>query len=79
MAILVNPHNAQEEKVLIAFLESLNYEYEAEAGDMSRDSFIVQYNQDLQDAERDISNGNFVAQEELESFFAARRKKSDGN
>ena len=29
MTIVVNPHNEQEEKVLLAFLESLQYDYEA--------------------------------------------------
>ncbi|MEO6524761.1 MAG: addiction module protein [Mucilaginibacter sp.] len=28
MTIVVNPHNEQEEKVLLAFLESLKYEYQ---------------------------------------------------
>ena len=29
MAILVKPHNEEEEKVLLAFLDSLHYDYVA--------------------------------------------------
>lgn len=28
MTVVVNTHNAQEEKVLLAFLDSLNYDYQ---------------------------------------------------
>jgi putative addiction module component (TIGR02574 family) len=30
MTIIVNPHTEQEEKVLLAFLESLQYDYHAD-------------------------------------------------
>lgn len=32
MTIVVNTHNKQEEKVLLAFLESLQYDYQADDG-----------------------------------------------
>ncbi|EHQ28537.1 hypothetical protein [Mucilaginibacter paludis] len=35
MTIVVNPHSEQEEKVLLAFLNSLQYYYQANIDDMS--------------------------------------------
>jgi hypothetical protein len=34
MTVSVNPQNGQEEKVLLAFLDSLKYDYETEEDDL---------------------------------------------
>lgn len=41
MDILVSPQNEQEEKVLIAFLESLHYSYEAEPSEMDTTEYLL--------------------------------------
>ncbi|MEC3880922.1 hypothetical protein [Parapedobacter sp. 10938] len=47
MSILVNIQNEQEEKVLLAFLNSLRFNYKTgvvKDGDVMREEFIVEYN-----------------------------------
>lgn len=65
MAVLVNPHNEQEEKVLIAFLQSLNYEYKS-ANQLSFPQTIEEYNNELDYAFNRVLNGEFTTQEDLE-------------
>lgn len=77
MSILVNPHNEQEEKVLVAFLNSLHYDYksgiEGESADVL-EAFLDQYNQEIDEAEAEIESGDFVEHSEVEKLFANRRK-----
>lgn len=65
MAVLVNTHNEQEKKVLIAFLESLNYEYQS-ANFFGQAQTIEAYNKELDDALANVKAGNYTTQEELE-------------
>jgi hypothetical protein len=77
MSILVNPHNEQEEKVLVAFLNSLHYDYKSGiAGETEEvsETFLDQYNKDIDEAEAEIESGNFVEHSEVEKLFANRRK-----
>ena len=48
MSILVNPHSEQEEKTLIAFLDSMKYDYKADIEDT--EAFIDQYNKEIDEA-----------------------------
>lgn len=77
MSILVNTHSEQEEKVLLAFLNSLKFDYKTgvEADeDMMQEEFIAQYNTEIDAAGLDIDAGNFVLHEDVEKLFADRRK-----
>ncbi|MBD3749629.1 MAG: hypothetical protein IE931_09040 [Sphingobacteriales bacterium] len=72
MSILVTPQNEQEEKVLIAFLESLHYHYETEA------SNLKEYTLEVEKANLEIENGDFLLQEEVEKLILQRRNAING-
>lgn len=74
MNVLVNLKNEQEEKVLLAFLNSLNYQYQADATNQLNTSFIDQYSSELDLADQEIEAGNFMIQEEVVNLFQSRRK-----
>lgn len=77
MGIFVNTHTEQEEKVLLAFLDSLKFDYTAmpqeQEGEIQTD-FLKRYNQEIDAGVSEIEQGNFVVQEDVEKFFADRRK-----
>ena len=73
MSILVNPHSEQEEKALIAFLDNMKYDYKADIVDT--ETFIEQYNKEIDEAEAEIGAGNYLTHAEVELMFAERRKK----
>lgn len=77
MGILVNTHTEQEEKILLAFLNSLKFDYTAmpqdQEGEIQSD-FLKRYNQEIDAGVAEIEHGNFVVQEDVEKFFADRRK-----
>lgn len=78
MTILVNTHNDLEEKVLIAFLESLKYEYKS--GNYAEDEvFLDQYNKEIDEAEAEIEAGNYADHDYVEKLFAGRRKNFNEN
>ena len=56
MTIVVNPHNEQEEKVLLAFLESLQYDYQA--GDIG---VTVEQQQEILRRDKDFMEGKTTA------------------
>lgn len=77
MSILVKIQNEQEEKVLLAFLNSLRFNYKTgvvEDSDVMREEFIVEYNNELDKSVADIEAGNFVSHEDVEKLFSDRRK-----
>ncbi len=77
MSILVNTQNEQEEKVLLAFLNSLRFNYKTgvvEDSDVMREEFIVEYNNELDKSVADIEAGDFVLHEDVEKLFSDRRK-----
>ena len=76
MSILVSPHNEQEEKVLIAFLKSMKYDYKSNIGANEKQvmkAFIDQYNQEIDQAEKEIESGDYLNQDQVEKLFADRR------
>jgi hypothetical protein len=77
MSILVNPHSEQEEKALIAFLDSMKFDYKAGIDDT--EAFIAQYNKEIDEAEAEIETGNYLTHDEVELMFAERRKKLNGD
>jgi hypothetical protein len=82
MSILVNTHNELEEKVLIAFLDSLRYDYKSDTNGNNRkatEAFLDQYNKEIDEAEAEIESGNYVDQDYVEKLFANRRKNIGGN
>ncbi len=81
MSILVNPHNEQEEKVLIAFLNSLQYDYKSDIGEGQEvfEAFLEQYNKEIDEAEAEIDSGNYLNHGEVEELFANRRRKLNGD
>lgn len=76
MSILVNIQNEQEEKVLLAFLDSLHYKYQAhleENTDQINNAFLDQYNKEIDQADADIEAGNYVKHTDVEEYFQKRR------
>ena len=70
MDILVSPHNEQEEKVLRAFPDSLQYDYSDTSLDIPPPSgekrqTIEEYNKEIDDAEAEFERGNFTTHEDL--------------
>lgn len=77
MSIFVNTKNEQEEKVLIAFLDSLDYKHQSDISDEPAElaaAFLNQYNQELEEADKEIETGNYIAHEDVEQLFQKRRK-----
>jgi hypothetical protein len=69
MAILVTPHNEQEEKVLLAFLNSLHYDYKPSEIDIpspeEERQTLEEYNNQVAEAEAEYKKGKSVSTEEL--------------
>jgi len=66
-----------QEKVLLAFLNSLKFDYKAGIvadEETMQEEFITQYNSEIGAAVADIDAGNFVLHEDVEKLFADRRK-----
>jgi hypothetical protein len=77
MSVLVNTKNEQEEKVLLAFLDSLRYNYQADIdknADELNNAFIDQYNSEIEQADAAIEAGSFVSHGDVEQLFKNRRK-----
>lgn len=77
MSILVNTKNEQEEKVLIAFLDSLDYKYQSDINNDPvevEEAFLNQYNDELDQADKEIEAGDFISHEDVEQLFEKRRK-----
>lgn len=82
MSILVNTHNELEEKVLIAFLNSLKYDYKSDMKGKKEETnkdFLDQYNQEIDQAETEIESGDYVDQDYVEKLFTNRRKNLNGD
>jgi isopentenyldiphosphate isomerase len=77
MSILVNTHNELEEKVLLAFLDSLKYDYKSGAAAQENgvsEAFLDQYNKELEEADKEIDAGHYVEHDDVVKLFANRRK-----
>ncbi|RBQ05394.1 hypothetical protein [Pedobacter miscanthi] len=77
MSILVNTKNEQEEKVLIAFLDSLDYKYQSDINNdpvKVDEAFLNQYNDELDQADKEIEAGDFISHKDVEQLFEKRRK-----
>lgn len=75
MSILVNTQNEHEEKVILAFLNSLSIQYKTDIDGEEQvfEHFIKRYNEDLSKADSEIENGKFIIQEDIELLFKKRR------
>ena len=67
MTISVNPHNEQEEKVLVAFLQSLSYDYEIGKEDVvltgEQKTEILARNKDIVDGKATARNWSEIKAE----------------
>jgi hypothetical protein len=80
MTIQVYTFTEQEEKALLAFLESGHYNYKSTSGDeLSESEFLDQYNKDLEEAEAQIDKGDFLSHSDVRKFFANKKRHSGGN
>jgi hypothetical protein len=80
MTIQVYTFNEQEEKALLAFLESGRYNYKSTSVDeLSESEFLNQYNNDLDEAEAQINSGDFISHQDVKDFFANKKRDSGGN
>jgi hypothetical protein len=76
MSILVNTYNELEEKVVIAFLDSLQYDYKSGIH-KDTETFLDEYNKEIDEAE--IESGNYADHDFVEKLFADRRKSLNAN
>ncbi len=77
MSILINTQNEQEEKVLLAFLKSLNFKFQTiqEADEnLIHSELLKNYNQDLDKADDEIDSGEFIDHRDVEKLLENRRK-----
>ena len=77
MSVIVNTRNEQEEKILLAFLDSLKYKYQHTIEDNTEQittAFLDRYNKEIDKANAEIEAGDYVSQEEVEQLFEKRRK-----
>ncbi len=77
MSVLVNTQNEQQEKVLLAFLDSLHYSYQSGIDDKAEEAttaFIDNYNKEIEQADAEIEAGNYIKHDDVEQFFQKRRK-----
>jgi hypothetical protein len=70
MSIIVTPHNEQEEKILLAFLNSLEYDYTTFEVDIptpagEKRQTIEEYNNEIAEAEAEYKKGNSVSTDDL--------------
>lgn len=70
MEIVVIPHNEQEEKILLAFLNSMQYEYTSLDSKIQvpvneRKQTIEEYNNEIAEAETEYKKGKSVTTDEL--------------
>jgi hypothetical protein len=70
MSILVTPHTEQEEKVLLAFLNSLQYDYVPGEIDISspageKRQTLEEYNNEVAEAEAEYKKGNSISTDDL--------------
>ncbi len=77
MSILIDIQNEQEKKVLLAFLESMNFKFKTinEIDEnLIHSEFLKEYNLEIDKAEKEIESGNFVSQKDVENLLSERRK-----
>ena len=67
MSILISTLNEQEERVLIAFLDSksISYKTSSEKDLESHEDFLESYNRDLESADSEIETGDFLGHSEV--------------
>jgi NAD-dependent DNA ligase len=76
MSIQVYPYNDQEEKELLDFLKSHQYNYKAtDENEIPDAEFLDQYNKELEDAEAQIDSGDYLTHDEVKKFFADKRNR----
>ncbi|WP_285055608.1 hypothetical protein [Pedobacter ginsengisoli] len=69
--------NEQEEKILLTFLETLGYNYQAGVSDEVEKMnavFLEKYRDDIEQADAEIADGDYVKQADVEKLFRQRRK-----
>ena len=77
MSVLVNTRNEQEEKILLAFLDSMSFKYQNNISDNIEElagEFLDRYNREIDIANEEIEGGNFAGQDEVEQLFEKRRR-----
>lgn len=81
MAILVSTKNEKEEKILRAFLDSLEYDYSEEedldipAPPGAKRQTIEEYNEELEKAVAEVESGEFIRHEDAIKEMKKWRKK----
>jgi len=80
MTIQVYTLNEQEEKALLAFLESRHYNYKSsDEHEVSDAKFLDTYNKDLEEAEAQIDSDDFISHQDVKDFFANKKRDGGGN
>jgi hypothetical protein len=69
--------NEQEEKILLTFLETLGYNYQNGVGEEVEKMnmvFLEKYNEDIEQADAEVGDGNYIKQTDVEKLLRQRRK-----
>ena len=56
----------------------MKYDYKTDI-DVDTETFIDQYNKEIDEAEAEIESGNYLTHDDVEQLFAERRKKLNGD
>lgn len=63
--------------MLLAFLDSLRYNYQTNAGDNAEqinNAFLKNYNKDIQQADNEVASGSYISHENVEQLLRNRGK-----
>jgi hypothetical protein len=76
MSILISTRDEQEERVLMAFLDSKAISYKTSAGTTleSHEDFLESYNGELEKADSEIDAGAFLSHTEVAILLGANKK-----
>ncbi|NRF37480.1 hypothetical protein [Pedobacter foliorum] len=75
MSILIFTNSEHEEKVLVAFLDSLNYKYQsAIEEDQINLALIEYYTKDIEKASLEMKAGNHINHKDVKELLQLRKK-----
>lgn len=82
MPIIVSPHNKRDEKILLAFLSSHQYEFSEEEKDIQlpepkglKRQTLEEYNEEIKQAVSEVESGDFIAHKDALRKMESWRKK----
>jgi hypothetical protein len=75
MSILIFTSTEQEEKIVVAFLDSLNYTYQTGVEqDQVSSALLEYYTHDIEKANLEMKDGNHVSHNDVKELLQLRKK-----